>query len=332
MTTITEVTPAPTATSSTLCLDEEERYELWRLAGELSRAGGCLVDDPDWVALARELSCRIPLRLREVLRGLRHDSGPDALLMIRNLPLDEYALPETPTVRGSVERQTTIPASLSALLSLQLGEVIAFAEEKSGALVQNVVPVPGMEASQSNAGSVELEMHVENAFHANRPDFVSLLCLRNDHTKTAGTMVSSVRRALPLVSTEDRRILGQPRFVTNPPPSFGLGQATVPHAVLNGDPEDPNVRVDFAATAALDDEGKLALERFADAIVLAADTVRLQSGDMAFIDNRLALHGRSSFAPRYDGYDRWLHRTFVHLDNRRSRVDRPGNGAVLVQR
>jgi L-asparagine oxygenase len=37
-----------------------------------------------------------------------------------------------------------------------------------------------------------------------------------------------------------------------------------------------------------------------------------------------------AFTPRYDGADRWLHRVFVHLDGRRSRPHRPGNGSVLV--
>ncbi|MDH6113715.1 L-asparagine oxygenase [Kitasatospora sp. MAP12-15] len=329
MSTLTEAVQAPARGSLTLWLTDLERSQLARLAEELAAHGSGLVDDPQWLDHARELSCRIPLRLREAIREYRYDCGPDALLMLHNLPVDEHTLPETPTVRESVERRTTVPAAISALLSLHLGEVVAFREEKSGALVQNVVPVPGMEASQSNAGSVDLQMHVENAFHLNRPDYVGLLCLRNDHTRTAGTLVSSIRRALPLVPDQARRVLAEPRFVTQPPPSFQGGDAAEVHAVLYGDPVDPNIRVDFAATVALDEEGTQALEQLRDAIVLASSVLVLQSGDLAFIDNRMALHGRSSFVPRYDGHDRWLHRTFVHLDNRRSRVDRPDNGAIL---
>ncbi|MDH6576348.1 TauD/TfdA family dioxygenase [Kitasatospora sp. MAP5-34] len=329
MTTMTEAPLAPSTGALTLRLTDRERYELGLLADELARVGTGRVDDLKWLDQARELSCRIPLRLLEIIRRYRHDCGPAALLMISNLPVDESGLPDTPTVRESVERRATIPAAVSAMLSLQLGEVIAFKDEKTGALVQNVVPVPGLEQSQSNAGSVDLQMHVENAFHPNRPDFVGLLCLRNDHTRTAGTLVSSIRQALPLVSDEARRVLGQPRFVTQPPPSFQAGDSAPAHAVLDGDPADPNVRVDFAATVAIDEEARQALERLRDAVALAASVLVLQSGDLAFIDNRMALHGRSSFVPRYDGNDRWLHRTFVHLDNRRSRVDRPGDGAVL---
>ncbi|WP_369228235.1 transposase [Streptomyces sp. R39] len=55
----------------------------------------------------------------------------------------------------------------------------------------------------------------------------------------------------------------------------------------------------------------------------------LQPGEPAFVDNRLSVHGRTTFEARYDGRDRWLHRTFVHLDNRRNRRHRGEDGFVL---
>ncbi|WP_374776248.1 TauD/TfdA family dioxygenase [Streptomyces sp. NBC_01310] len=56
----------------------------------------------------------------------------------------------------------------------------------------------------------------------------------------------------------------------------------------------------------------------------------LQPGELAFVDNRVAVHGRTSFRPRYDGRDRWLHRTFVHLDNRRTTGYRGNSGFMLA--
>ncbi|MEU6895242.1 TauD/TfdA family dioxygenase [Streptomyces sp. NPDC046557] len=313
-----------------LNLDETERSELGLLADSLAMVEPRLIDDLKWLEEARSLSCRLPVRLREVIRRYRHDPAEDGILILGNLPVDEHRLPDTPTVPESVERIAAAPSSLATLIGLQLGEIIAYRQEKSGALVQNVVPVPGREFSQSNAGSVPLELHVENAFHPYRPDYVGLLCLRNDHTKTAGTLVSSIRRALQLLSEDDKAVLNQPRFVTAPPPSFHAGDATPVHAVLEGDLADPNVQVDFSATSALDDVAKLAMERLRDAFLEVSTSLVLQSGEMAFVDNRVAIHGRTAFTPRYDGRDRWLHRTFVHLDNRRSRSHRVGNGAVLV--
>ncbi|MFJ1551052.1 TauD/TfdA family dioxygenase [Streptomyces sp. NPDC088246] len=249
--------------------------------------------------------------------------------MSATLPSDETLLPATPTVPESVERQATVPGSITVLLSLYLGEVIAYREEKSGALVQNVVPVPGREASQSNAGSgTLLELHTENAFHPHRPDYVGLFCLCNDHSGTAGTLVSSIRRALALLPPEVVEVRMQQRFVTEPP-SFRSGAPTTAHAVLEGAADDPNIQVDFSATTPLDDEAKSALEVFRDAFLNVSATLVLQPGELAFVDNRLSVHGRTTFEACYDGRDRWLHRTFVHLDNRRNRRHRGEDGFVL---
>ena len=314
----------------TLALSDAERAEFAAIAAELAATEPGLVDSPGWVAAARRLSCRLPVRVREIIRDYRHDPGPDGVLVLSGLPVVEADLPPTPTVPESVERAATMPAAVAALIAVSIGEILAYREEKSGALVQNVVPVPGRETSQSNAGSTPLELHVENAFHPRRPDFVGLLCLRNDHNRTAGLMVSSIRRALPLLSAEAREALSRPQFATEPPPSFHAGDSSPVHPVLDGDPADPNVRVDFSATRPLDDRGKLALDELRDAFLAAARTMVLQSGQMAFVDNRLTIHGRTAFEPRYDGHDRWLHRTFVHLDNRRTRGYRADNGYVLV--
>ncbi|WP_086661051.1 TauD/TfdA family dioxygenase [Lentzea kentuckyensis] len=326
---MTEVLTAPAASGLSITLTDLERAEFGVLAEQLASTAPGLVDDPAWVAAARRLACLLPARLRETASRFRHDPGTDGVLLIGNLPIDTSLLPPTPNVPESVERNATRPAAVAALLALLLGEILAYRQEKSGALVQNVVPVPGRESSQSNAGSVPLEMHVENAFHPHRPDFVGLLCLRNDHSGTAGTLVSSIRRALPLLPAEVVEVLARPRFVTAAPPSFHSDAATEPHPVLGGDTADPNVVVDFAATEPLDPEGRAALDALRDALLAVSTSLVLQSGEMAFVDNRISLHGRSAFEPRYDGQDRWLHRTFVHLDNRRTRGYRPGNGYVL---
>ncbi|MEU6019690.1 hypothetical protein ABZ826_38820 [Streptomyces sp. NPDC047515] len=207
------------------------------------------IDDPRWLDAARDASVELPRRLLAAPRAFRHDAGPDGVLLLRNLPVvaDEPLLP-TPAVRGSVERVPTVAASVVTTAMLHLGEVIAFRNEKTGALVQNVVPVPGSEASQSNAGSVLLELHNENAFHDNRPDFVALLCVWEDPAGNTKLCTSSIRRALPLLSAQARAVLREPRFPTEPPPSLDtLGSVTPAHAVLNGDPKDPNVLVDFPA-------------------------------------------------------------------------------------
>ncbi|MFF3389738.1 TauD/TfdA family dioxygenase [Streptomyces sp. NPDC002669] len=310
-------------------LSGAERSAVRSLAEQLASLGGGLIEDGAWLDGARRLSCSLPPRLLEVLRAFRHDPGELGALLLAGLPIGEDPLPPTPVEPDSVERVATVPASVSVLIGLQLGELVAYRQEKSGALVQNVVPVRGLEGSQSNAGSVPLEYHVENAFHPCRPDFVGLTCLRADHESNAGTLVASVRLALPRLDASDREVLHQARFTTSPPPSFDAGATTPAHPVLDGSPEDPNVCVDFHVTEALDEEAREVLERLRGAMAASALPVRLATGEMVLLDNRVVLHGRSPFTPRYDGGDRWLQRIFIHLDNRRNRVHRAGGGAVL---
>jgi L-asparagine oxygenase len=316
--------------NATLALTLEEQADVRMLVERLGRTEPPLVDNADWLAQARTTSCQLPSRLLAALRSYRHDPGLDGTLTIANLPITADPLPPTPSVAGSVERAATAPAAAAMLLGQQLGEVIAYRDEKHGALVQNVVPVPTLARSQSNGGSVPLELHTENAFHPNRPDYVGLLCLRGAQQDRVGTRVSAVRRALPLLDETDRTILHEARFVTVAPPSFASAGRSEPLPVLRGCTEDPDICVDFHATSALDPAAARVLFRLRDALTEVECELVLEPGDMVFVDNRLVVHGRIAFQPRYDGTDRWLHRIFVHLDNRRSRPRRADNGAVLV--
>ncbi|MEV6596760.1 TauD/TfdA family dioxygenase [Actinoplanes sp. NPDC051346] len=311
-----------------MSLSDTDRLAVGVLAENLSATAPSMVDDLDWLAAARRMSCSLPPALGEGLRQFRHDPGAEGLLSITNLPIDGTVLPPTPAVADSVQRAGTVPAAVALLLGLHLGEVIAYREEKQGALVQDVVPVPSLAASQSNGGSVPLELHTENAFHPNRPDYVGLLCLRGA-SDDVGTLVCSIRRALAVLEEPDLTTLAEPRFVTASPPSFRSGAPASAHAILSGAADDPDLRVDFNATTAVDDEARQALRRLRDAMMAVKSSVVLVPGQMVFLDNRIVVHGRSGFTPRYDGADRWLHRIFVHLDNRRGRERRDGNGAVL---
>jgi L-asparagine oxygenase len=193
-----------------------------------------------------------------------------------------------------------------------------------------VVPVPGNEDFQGNEGSVLLTMHTENAFHLHRPDHVLLLCLRADRDRVAGLRTASIRQVLPFLSDRQREVLSAPEFLTAAPPSFGAAAGeSVPHAILTGAPEDPDLRVDFAATTPLTDRAAVVMAELQVLLTDHAATHHLVPGDLAIVDNRVTLHGRTAFTPTYDGKDRWLQRTFATRDLRKSRSDRPADGHVL---
>ena len=331
MTFTTTATGRPqTADAMRIGLTDHEQDQLVGLATSLAVTEPGLVDDPGWQKRSRTASSLLPARLTSILREFRHDSGPAGTLTVTNLPLGPEPLPPTPVIPDSTEPTASIPATLATLLGNHLGTLTAYRDEKHGALVQNVVPVPTLATTQSNGGSVDLELHTENAFHPHRPDFLALLCLRPAHTGPVGTRVASIRHVIPLLDPTIRRTLSASRFITEAPPSFHSNQRSEAHAVLTGAHEDPDICVDFHATRGIDHQACEALTHLRRSLMSIHVEVELRAGDMVFLDNRIVVHGRVAFTPRYDGTDRWLHRIFIHLDHRRTRPQRPHNGLVLV--
>lgn len=300
------------------------------LAASLTLPVGSLIDDPAWLARARHSWPDLPSSLVRGLREFRRDSGAFGVKLIRGLPVGEATLPPTPIRPGSAQREATVAAAVLATIASGLGDPAAYRPEKTGAIVQDVVPVPGFEEDQSNAGSTLLSFHTENAFHPHRPDFVMLLCLRSDHEKVAEIRTACIRQVLHLLDEKAKIELFKPSFITSPPPSFGLGEnASEAHAVLSGARDDPDMRIDFEATKPIGGDAEAAMSDLCELLSVHSQALIPEPGDLAIIDNRVTVHGRSSFIPRYDGSDRWLQRTFVLTDLRRSREFRRGDGHVL---
>ncbi|MFD9379753.1 TauD/TfdA family dioxygenase [Streptomyces sp. NPDC059999] len=317
-------------------LDRAETDACERVARTLSTGGNGQVDTPEWVALARDAWEDFPIGLRREVRRFRRHSGSMGTLVIGGLPVDQAALPPTPTVPGSVQRQATISAAVLTMVACGLGEPLAYLAEKSGALVQDVVPVPGQETFHGNAGSVPLSFHTENGFHPYPPDYVVFLCLRADHDRRAGMRIAGIRQALTLLTPAGRQALFTPEFTTTPPPSFSPDDTTSnahvkPRPVLSGAAEDPDIRMAQLVTTPLTPRAAAALREFGRACDATARTLRLTPGDLVIIDNRVTVHGRTAFHPRYDGADRWLQRTYVTTDLRRSRDHRPHDGHILAR-
>jgi len=324
--------PAARTDASSLQLDTDDAARVDRLARALCADADGLVDAPQWISRARRAWDELPLALRRELREFRRHSGPSGSLLVRGLPVVAEALPATPSAPDSVQREATVPAAVLMMVACGLGDPIAYLAEKAGALVQDIVPVPGKESFSGNAGSALLTFHNENAFHRHEPDYLLLLCLRADHDQAAGLRIACLREALPLLGEPAREALFAPEFITAPPPSFGRDtRARAPQPVLFGEPGDPDMRMATIATTPTTPRAHAALREFGEACDAACRTLRLAPGDMAVLDNRVTAHGRTPFKPRYDGADRWVQRTFVVADLRRSRDHRPHDGYVLAR-
>jgi Fe(II)/alpha-ketoglutarate-dependent arginine beta-hydroxylase len=222
-----------------------------------------------------------------------------------------------------------------ALLGAVLGDLFAFRALQGGRLVQDLLPTPGQEQTKSgNSSASTLDLHTEDAFHPYRCDYLGLLCLRNDDRIPTG--YAELRA--DLLPEPHRRVLAEPRFVVRPDDTHLVGGGTPAWLVdervplLFGGPDTPYLRFDdfFAEPLPGDRDAAAAIAALAAALGAAEQDALLSPGDVLFVDNYRAVHGRRPFAARYDGTDRWLKRISVSRDLRRSREARSGVGSRVV--
>jgi L-asparagine oxygenase len=321
--------------SVVLHLTDEEARQIAKPAADLIPAlpAGSL-DQPELITAAEVFAGGLPARIAAALSDFRRHGNDYGTLLLRNVPLDE---PPTPTpADGVAPPWTTVPMSTVVQLAVTswMGDLIAYADEKDGLLVQDVIPAPGAEDRQENTGSKLLELHTEDGFHPYKPDYLTLLCLRGDRAGQARTVTGSVDRALPLLSDACVRALRRPRFVIEYASSFTPSGAapgrSKPLAVLSGPLHRPELVADLHAMRPLDPAAGFALDELRTALTGCLRGVVLEPGDLLIVDNRTAVHGRTAFRPLYDGSDRWLRRCFAMADLRRSRAARRAGSQVCV--
>lgn len=318
---------------ATVLVDPGELGAFEQVVAELRvKHEGRQLDDPvllsDVEIAARALSHRLLTRLVE----FRTIGSPDGTLLVRGLPVDD-PLPPTPANGRSHPSWALLARSTLTQLAVMsvLGEVIAYADEEDGWLVQDVCPVAGAEQRQENTGSTLLELHTEDGFHPFKPEMIGLACLRGDHELTAWTVTASIRSVLADLPESVLECLRRPVFRIRFSTSFvgdGPSRYSDVLPVLSGPLEDPDLCVDFHAMEAVQEDGTRAMAVLREAMTRALVGTVLRPGDLLVVDNRVAVHGRTGFVPRYDGTDRWLRRCFVVSDLRPSRGLRPKSSRV----
>lgn len=323
---------APIPAAATIALGRAESEAIEKAAAELLESEARL-DSDEFLTKSSVLAHRLPMRLLERLIDFRRNSNAHGTLLLRNLPLGE--VPASPSDgRGPQWPDMSVSTASLALPMALLGEILGYADEKEGRLIQDIAPISGAEARQENSGSVFLEFHTEDGFHPHRPDFLGLLCLRSDHEQVAATATSSILRALPLLSGSEIAALREPLYRIRLSSSFSASADSVQYAsaapVLTGDLLAPTLCVDFHATEPLSDSAAWALERLKEAMTQTVVGAVLAPGDLILVDNRVAAHARTGFTPHYDGSDRWLRRMFAVSDLRASGSVRPRHSRVCA--
>jgi L-asparagine oxygenase len=281
------------------------------------------VDLDRLVTAAGHCARLLPPAVHDALVDFGDIGHPAGALLLRGLPVGE--LPSTPTQRGATGKSNQLSELLLLTIARRLGQPVGYAPEHGGALVQNLIPLPDTRAAQvSTSSDVDLFFHTETAFHPYRPRYLVLLCLRGDRTAT--TTLCSVTALLGHLCTDDQSVLRQPRFRIGVDASFGGSRSDLgdPVAVLSGNVQHPTLLFDADLMIGTDTEAEAVLQRLVALVAQQATGVVLETGDALLIDNTAAVHGRSQFAARFDGTDRWLQRAFVVSDLAPSALERTG--------
>ncbi len=290
----------------------------WAVTTVPSRSAG----DEVFVRSAAHAARSMPGVVHDALVDFADDAHQSGAMLLRGLPIGELPptppTPTTPAEKGSVSEFTLLT------IARRLGQPVGYEPEHGGDLVQNIVPTKtAVDRQVSTSSKVQLMFHTEAAFHPYRPRYLLLLCLRGD--PAAFTTLSSIFEVMPRLPSGVVDVLFQRRFRTAVDESYLHGRGNVlgtPMAVLTGDRSRPSMVFDADLMVGLDTEADDALRALGDATSAYHTSVALEAGDLMVVDNTVAVHGRSPFAPRFDGTDRWLQRTFVVSDLAPSAADR----------
>ncbi len=259
------------------------------------------------------------------------DAPPQAgAIVLRGMPVGELPLtPESPTAPCD---KPLVSEFTLLTVARRLGQPVGYLPEHGGDLIQNLVPTKSNADRQvSTSSKVQLMFHTEAAFHPHRPKYLLLLCLRGD--ENAFTTLSSIFEVLPNLSERVVDTLFEPRFRTAVDESYLHGRSNVlglPMPVLRGERSRPTMVFDADLMVGTDEEADESLRTLSAAVETQHTGVALQAGDLLVVDNNVAVHGRSPYQPRFDGYDRWLQRSMVVADLSASAGER--DGRVIVTR
>ncbi|HEY9369626.1 arginine beta-hydroxylase, Fe(II)/alpha-ketoglutarate-dependent [Streptomyces sp.] len=330
-----------------LTLTAHDRTEVAPLLSDIA-ARYTTIEDPDLQRQAPLLARRLPARLLEFLEDHRLRE-PAALCLVSGFEVDEAEIGPTPEHwRGSHVASPTLRYEVFFLLCASvLGDVFGWSTQQDGRIMHDVLPIKGHEHYELGSNSLQhLSWHTEDAFHPCRGDYVALMCLKNpDAVETTvcdagdldwpGLDVDALfepaftqmpdNSHLPVNSTST----GDPTIQRLREDSFRTIEEwnanPVKRPVLFGDRANPYMVLDpyHMKTEGWTERSLTAYTGLCDEIESKMKGVALEPGDVAFIDNFRAVHGRNSFQARYDGSDRWLKRLNITRNLRGSRAWRP---------
>jgi L-asparagine oxygenase len=278
--------------------------------------------DPEmYCCQVKQLSREIPQRIRERLHNFSKKGTQRGYLLFQTGIVSAILTPNNNT--SQIGEKTTL-SKIQALLICCISEMIAYEAEGQGGLFQDIVPIKSMEKKQTSVGSnTELEIHTEQAFSRLRPDILSLSCLKGD--PEAITYILPVQKIIKHMTGDEIGLLREQLWKTGVDLSFKLhgkefaeGDVRGPMPILYGNEDDPFLIFDQDLMTSNNEIGEHLIKKIVEIYYQERNRHNLTPGEIIFIDNRRAVHGRSPFFPKYDGADRFLVRCFATFDYEKS--------------
>lgn len=291
------------------------------------------------------LAHQLPLDLKDFLIAFKYKEEEEGVCVVKGYKVDEEKIEQTPKHwrDEGAERRTKEESLFLMLCASLLGDPIAWSSQQEGALIHNIVPIKGDEYKQVGSSTLtDLWWHTEEAFHPYRCDYIGLFCLRNNEkASTTYAGVNSISLA-----DQDKKALFCSDFTIYP----DLTHLSLDHQsnkqmvqcqvieptkvpVLFGDFDSPYLCIDpfYMQRENLPIEAETALKNIILEINRNLKSAVLEQGDLLFIDNYRAVHGRAAFAADFGGTGRWLKRVNVVRDLRKSRSMRSSAGSRIIQ-
>ncbi|MEC4984565.1 MAG: guanitoxin biosynthesis L-enduracididine beta-hydroxylase GntD [Oscillatoria sp. PMC 1068.18] len=306
-------------------------------------------EDPQFIHNASIYAHDLPLSIRQFFNDCRLNEADDEVIyLISGYPIDDQKIGLTPSNRSEKKDtpRTLEEQLLLALCGSLLGDLFGWATQQAGWIVHDILPVKGEDFEQMGSSSqVELSWHTEDSFHSYRCDYLGMMCLRNPNQ--GATSLASSQAVLKL-DKKEIQILCEPRFIFRSDDSHlaenqptyleqleraqtdgsleaayqrvnKMNTRPTPRPAFFGDSQQPYLCIDSIYLKGIDEEADRAAQALIKAVNDELTDLVLNPGDICFIDNYRAVHGRRPFIPTYDGNDRWLKRINITRDLRKSR-------------
>lgn len=253
-------------------------------------------------------------KIKTALTIIKRGESQHPITIMKGVKFREDIGPTPPNSRSSKKSFET--EAILGAVAHGLGTLFAYKEQSDGEIIHNICPVKSKEYEKVGECSRNpLAMHMDGSSHPFPPDFLLLYCLRED--RQAKTIFTYASEIFERIKSETRFNLMLPKFTHKA--DIELEARNNPDFV--GPIFSVNekgrliIRYDDDLTSG-DKDWNEECQHLRQSIENTKLGYAFEKYDLAIIQNRKCLHGRSPFEPRYDGTDRWLQAAYVLDDER----------------